>query len=447
METLSLVVCESVAPIEEAQSTLSSIITTRLNYVTVEEEKQICQQFQGHSWRRNSQVMWSGMQREFAQRWADEHDMQTLTTVMGPLMRPKDPLCRKEKKSPKEWSQYIKGASALFAWHISSGDRVTVLLPPPPGRFHPSGETNFQGIEEPILKGEIGGRAVKRIELVHPTVKGAESFRYQFWPLDETKVWIATFGASIPRPLWRKIRISLEVLNIKKLVNAVLQSDCGERPVILKRASEERVASLAKKKKKKPGRPSTDKGKNATNDKAPNENEMTLMNREKASEIREIALEEKEKALKKKQEAIEEREHSLKDEEARLNDKRRSLRNRGKELTDKEEELEKMLKEKSKAFNRMEKLLDEKSKAFNRMEQSLNDREKVLKAKEKALKDWDTMLKDKEKTLQSSNASKTSKEPKTSETSKTSEALKISKASKTNTASKASKALKKTLCK
>jgi hypothetical protein len=250
METLSLLTYKSVASLEQAQSTLSLIITEHLHYVTAEEENQICQQFQGHSWRPNSQVMWSGMQREFAQKWADEHDMQTLTTAMGPLMRPKDPLCLKEKKSSKEWGKYIKGASALFAWYISSGDTITVLLPPPPERFHPSGETNFQGIEEPILRGEIGGRAVKRIELVHPTVKGAESFRYQIWPLDETQLWIAKFGTPVPKPFWRKISISPSVLNIKKIAKALSPNCLGERPVTLKRPPEEGVPSLTKQKKK-----------------------------------------------------------------------------------------------------------------------------------------------------------------------------------------------------
>jgi hypothetical protein len=31
-------------------------------------------------------VLWSGILRDEAQRWADGHEMQTLTTAMGPLM-------------------------------------------------------------------------------------------------------------------------------------------------------------------------------------------------------------------------------------------------------------------------------------------------------------------------------------------------------------------------
>jgi hypothetical protein len=90
--------------------------------------------------------------------------------------------------------KYVKGASAIFAWYISRGERVTVLLPPPPERFHPSGQTNYQEIEEPIVKGILGTSAVSRIEMVHPTVKGAENIYYQIWPVDNTITWTARFG-------------------------------------------------------------------------------------------------------------------------------------------------------------------------------------------------------------------------------------------------------------
>jgi len=53
------------------------IVAVFLKYLTIEEETSICQQFQGNTWRRNSQVMWSGIPREYAQRWADEEEMQT----------------------------------------------------------------------------------------------------------------------------------------------------------------------------------------------------------------------------------------------------------------------------------------------------------------------------------------------------------------------------------
>jgi hypothetical protein len=155
-------------------------------YLRADEEAQIHWQFQGDTWRRNRQVLWSGIPREEAQHWADKHEMQTLTTAMGALMDLSHPLCLRNQKSSDAWSKYIKGASAIFAWYISRGERVTVLSPPPPERFHPSGQTNYQAIEEPIVKGLLGTSTVSRIEMVHPTIKGAEDVYYQIWPVDNT---------------------------------------------------------------------------------------------------------------------------------------------------------------------------------------------------------------------------------------------------------------------
>lgn len=179
------------------QTTVSS---KAVPFLTRQEKRQVCDRFEGCEWHRNSQVLWSGVPKSAAQRWADEHAMQTLTTAMGSLMEPDAPSCLKSRKSPHEWSLYIKGASVIFAQYISRGDVATVLVPPPPARFHPSGHTNYQAIEEPILKGLAGVRHVGRIELVHPTVKGAENFRYQIWPHDETATWLAKFGTQCPKP-------------------------------------------------------------------------------------------------------------------------------------------------------------------------------------------------------------------------------------------------------
>lgn len=195
--------------------------------------------------------MWSGILRENAQQWADKHKMQTLTTAMGPLMIPKHPLCLKVKKSPKQWSKYVKGASAVFAWHISEGKRITVLSPPPPERFHPSGLTNYQTIEEPILKGEVGGRAVSQIEMVHPTVREAENFHYQIWPVDETHTWIAKFGTlTLSKPCWRTVRMIPAKVEIG-VTKTIPKHDIEDGAVLLehKRRPEENVASARKKKK------------------------------------------------------------------------------------------------------------------------------------------------------------------------------------------------------
>ncbi|CAO2649678.1 Nn.00g009700.m01.CDS01 [Neocucurbitaria sp. VM-36] len=187
---------------------LSSLKPALRKYLTVNEEMQISEQFQGDTWKPNCQVLWSGLLREEAQEWADAHSLQTLTTAMGPFFDKMDQLYAHKGKSSMAWSKYVQGASAIFAWHIAKGDNVTVLSPPPPGRFHPSGLTNFQAIEEPILKGAIPGHAV-RIFMVHPNVIGAENFRYQVWPADETDVWERKFGdANYKRRCWRAITLN-----------------------------------------------------------------------------------------------------------------------------------------------------------------------------------------------------------------------------------------------
>ena len=117
-----------------------------------------------------------------------------MTTAMGPLMTPGHPLCLKSQKSSGGWSKYIKGALAVFASHILRGERVIVLSPPPPERFHPSGQTNYQAIEEPFLRGEKEDGTRLRLEIAHPMVEGAENFIYQIWPVDQANTWVERFG-------------------------------------------------------------------------------------------------------------------------------------------------------------------------------------------------------------------------------------------------------------
>lgn len=138
--------------------------------------------------------LWSGVPRDKAQEWADRHHLQTLTTAMGPMMDEKHPDCLKLKKSPHKWSRYIHGASELFAWNIARGEKVTVLSPPPPERFHPSGLSNYQAIEEPIIQGSLGQCAVRHIFIVHPTVTESGEFSYEMWPADESSTSVERFG-------------------------------------------------------------------------------------------------------------------------------------------------------------------------------------------------------------------------------------------------------------
>ncbi|KAJ4291620.1 hypothetical protein N0V90_009515 [Kalmusia sp. IMI 367209] len=172
---------------------LSSSIPVLKQYITIEEESQILEQFRT-SWRPNNQVLWSGVDRGQAQKWANSRSKQTLTTAMGPLMDKMSSKCSKKEKSKSDWIKYIKGASALFAWSIARGDSVVVLSPPPPQRFNPNGFTNFQMIEAPVLHwAAMLSHASLKVYVVHPIVKGAEDFLYQIWPVDETSTWNTRF--------------------------------------------------------------------------------------------------------------------------------------------------------------------------------------------------------------------------------------------------------------
>jgi hypothetical protein len=176
------------------------------SWLTVQEAREIYQQFQ-KSCIRNQQVLWSGMTREKAQRWADKHNLQTLTTALGPLLSPSHPHFSFHLKPFTGWKGYIHGASVLFAWYISQADSVTVLSQPPPQRFHPSGRTFYQTVEEPIIQGKMENRHVKKITVVHPTVGGkAEDFRYEMWPSDKSPLWTKKFGRRDTGICWRAVK-------------------------------------------------------------------------------------------------------------------------------------------------------------------------------------------------------------------------------------------------
>jgi hypothetical protein len=175
---------------EELPKPISKVIR---RFLSIEESRQILAQLQ-QTYIPNKQVLWSGMKREVAQHWADEHQMQTLTTVMGPLMDVHDSQCLRQHKSPKGWSTYVHGASVLFAWYITGGDTVTILCQPPPQRFNPTGEAYYQTVEEPIITGKLCHRQVSHISAVHPLVKGATEFEYELWPEDHVSSWNDVFG-------------------------------------------------------------------------------------------------------------------------------------------------------------------------------------------------------------------------------------------------------------
>ncbi|CVL05969.1 uncharacterized protein FPRN_14151 [Fusarium proliferatum] len=149
----------------------------------------------------NRQVFWSGMFREQAQKWADAHELQTLTTALGPLLYRGEP--SPQTQAP---AGYIHGASIIFAWFVSQGESVTVLSHPPPLFFHPSGQTFYQLYEEPILKGTMGNRPVGRIDTAHPFIETAIDFIYQIWPYDNSSLWKKTFGNLDIELPWRQTK-------------------------------------------------------------------------------------------------------------------------------------------------------------------------------------------------------------------------------------------------
>ncbi|KAJ5415001.1 hypothetical protein N7509_000099 [Penicillium cosmopolitanum] len=218
--------------LSDESSAQASVVKVFRYYLTIEEATQIIQQFGSENWRDNRQVLWSGMLREDAQKWADEHKMQTLTTAMGPLMMPEHPLCLKLKKHAHAWSQYVHGASAIFAWHIARGESVTLLTPPPPSRFHPSGFTYYQVIEEPIVTGAFGQDSVCHIDVVHPMIKKAEDFSYQLWPEDNESTWVQQFGLQLRSRNWRVTGQREEKLRLKNMMG--LQDGPSNCPIISK---------------------------------------------------------------------------------------------------------------------------------------------------------------------------------------------------------------------
>lgn len=159
----------------------------------------------------------------------------------------------KERKSSKAWSRYIHGASAVFAWHIAMEDVVAVLCPPLPQRFHPSGLSYYQTIEEPILRAAIADGASLRIKLVHPQVNGAEDFWYDMWPVDEVETWIEVFGATTCRKcVWRMVKgdstpLAAQLAPAKATSKATENIDI----VTLPRAGCQSVSAKKSKKKKR----------------------------------------------------------------------------------------------------------------------------------------------------------------------------------------------------
>ncbi|KAH9238296.1 hypothetical protein K456DRAFT_1828049, partial [Colletotrichum gloeosporioides 23] len=178
--------------------------------LTLQEACDILAQFREPTWRPDQQVLWTGLGPEYddVNAYARNNGLQTLRIAMGPLMDPENPACLRSSKSIKESSEYVRGASLIFSWRISQANVTTILTRPPPTRFNPHGRTTYQEIEEPVLKGLLGGQSVGRIMAVHPTVNKAKGFPpYESYPADDGEKWKNAFGMEHPQKnKWRVVK-------------------------------------------------------------------------------------------------------------------------------------------------------------------------------------------------------------------------------------------------
>ncbi|KAK5312891.1 hypothetical protein LTR93_011162 [Exophiala xenobiotica] len=135
---------------------------------------------------------------------------------MGSLYSDRDTGSVRCGKSAKGWSKYMKGASGRFAEYACRGGRRAIILTnPPPNIYSTRKWSNYRYLEEPILKGAVGGSGTARIEYAHPTVVGGATFRYQIWPLDESGKWYTFL-----RKILAKVHTSREYTSVEIQVAA-----------------------------------------------------------------------------------------------------------------------------------------------------------------------------------------------------------------------------------
>jgi hypothetical protein len=126
-------------------------------------------------------LFWTGIPREWAQQWADDHGMLTLTSAMGPLMDNTDQRCLRRDKELEEWSRYVKGASGIFARYTCRRGIIRVLTLPPSWAEFIRPESTYRTIEESVLKGTSGCYCAVQINTVH-LLATLEELEYQTWP-------------------------------------------------------------------------------------------------------------------------------------------------------------------------------------------------------------------------------------------------------------------------
>jgi hypothetical protein len=180
----------------ETTCRLLSVLDGDLEYLSREEADNIIARFEGIPSSLDTLLFWTGLPREWAQRWADEHGMLTLTSAMGPLMDIAHPQCLKGTKKSEDWSRYVKGASSIFSRYACTCGVVRVLTVPPSETWRLRPNSTFHSIEEPVLKGVIGSAHVLRLKYVH-LLSGSKNTEYEVWPEDHTQAWLDSYGNDI----------------------------------------------------------------------------------------------------------------------------------------------------------------------------------------------------------------------------------------------------------
>lgn len=168
-----------------------------LEYLTREEAEQIIDQFEKLSHSFDRLLFWTGIPREWAQQWADDHGMLTLTSAMGPLMDVANPQCPKIRMDYLKWSRYVKGASDIFSRYACTCGVVRVLTLPPSEAWRLRPNSTFSVIEESVLKGAMGGSSrALRVHKVHLLI-GSTATEYEVWPEDQTREWLGSHGTTV----------------------------------------------------------------------------------------------------------------------------------------------------------------------------------------------------------------------------------------------------------
>jgi hypothetical protein len=312
-----------------------------LDYLSSEELARLDERFDHAIQDARCLVFWTGLSLELARQWAQPLGLQTLTMTMGPLYSGRGVGSARHGKSSKGWSKYMKGASGRFAeYGCRKNRRVIVLTKPPPNIYSTREKSNYQHLEEPILKGVFGGPGTTRIDYVHPTVTGAASFQYQTWPLDKTSEWDIFRETLVTQgPVSRGISDGsakhvalLEKDRISEVVMEIMQGD---------RDQQEQV-KIAKREKKVEGKQQAQERKMANRKRADLEQRLAKEKKEadrKKSELERRLAQKRKEANRKKAELEQRQARKRKEAKRKAADLRQRIAEEEKEAKRKKAEL------------------------------------------------------------------------------------------------------------